>query len=130
MQRVITAGGTIAHNGEILLIRHKGGGLAFAKGHLDEAETPEMAAIREMKEETGYDTAIIKRLGELERVTTEITGERVNKIIVLYLMRATKQAGIAVDELPVWIAPNKALGDMQFPEEAAFLRDHLNDLRS
>jgi 8-oxo-dGTP diphosphatase len=33
-------------------------------GHIESNETPEEAAIRELKEETGFDTEVVKKIGE------------------------------------------------------------------
>lgn len=44
---------------ELLLIKNKNGGhWAFPKGHIEENETERQTAIREVKEETGYDICI------------------------------------------------------------------------
>ncbi|MDE2143958.1 MAG: NUDIX domain-containing protein, partial [Elusimicrobia bacterium] len=42
--------------GKVLLIKHKKLGLWLAPGgHIDEGETPDEAALRELKEETGLE---------------------------------------------------------------------------
>ena len=75
MKEVTTAGGIVVADDKILLIRHKRGGLAFPKGHLEGAESLEDAARREVGEETSYDTDIIGYLGSLERLSKERSGE-------------------------------------------------------
>jgi 8-oxo-dGTP pyrophosphatase MutT (NUDIX family) len=39
--------------------------LALPKGHLDNAETPEQAAVREVREEGGVDAEIVSHLGDV-----------------------------------------------------------------
>lgn len=48
---------------EVLLIRIRSGGYELPKGHLEEDETPEQAAVRELKEETGLVSEAL--VGEL-----------------------------------------------------------------
>lgn len=43
---------------EILLIKHRVGHVSFPKGHMEEGETEEETAIREVKEETGIDITV------------------------------------------------------------------------
>jgi 8-oxo-dGTP pyrophosphatase MutT (NUDIX family) len=47
-----TAGGAVLQDGKILIIRKKGT-YDLPKGHLEEGETPEQAAVREVEEECG-----------------------------------------------------------------------------
>lgn len=129
MKEVLTAGGTVYDSGKILLIRHKGGGLSFAKGHIEGNETPEETAIREVAEETGYETSIMSYIGSLKRKSQEKDGEPVSKRIRLYRMALISRLDRNTDEAPVWIEPEKALRGMQFQEEAIFLEQHLELLR-
>ncbi len=39
---------------------------SLPKGHVEEGETPEMAAIREVREETGLDSEIVRELGVID----------------------------------------------------------------
>ena len=54
------------------------------KGYVDEAELPEHAAIRELKEETGLNGEILRILGIRTRVKTEKTA-----VFICYLVEAT-----------------------------------------
>ncbi|MFQ6106627.1 MAG: uracil-DNA glycosylase family protein [Thermoplasmata archaeon] len=54
--KVQSAGGTIFRKGRVLLIRKRSEKLwCLPKGHLDKGESPEQAALREMREETGLN---------------------------------------------------------------------------
>lgn len=69
-------------NMEVLLINDTGPEIftpegriwAFPKGHAEEGETFEQVALREVKEETGYDIEIVGRLSDLT-YTHSKTGE-------------------------------------------------------
>ena len=48
------AGGVVLSvRGAVLLLRYKGGGWTFPKGHIEAGERDEEAAVREVREETG-----------------------------------------------------------------------------
>jgi 8-oxo-dGTP diphosphatase len=49
----------------VLLIGDLDGNWSFPKGHAEEGEVSEMVALREVKEETGIDVEIIKRLSDI-----------------------------------------------------------------
>jgi 8-oxo-dGTP pyrophosphatase MutT (NUDIX family) len=126
MNEVTTAGGIVVEEGLILLIRHGGGGLGFAKGHIEEGESLETAAVREVGEETAYVVEIVKYLGSLERLSTEKSGEVVKKKIELYLMSMVGNLNTPPEEGPEWVKLSDAVSNMQFPEEAVFLEQHRN----
>ena len=57
------------------------------KGHLEQGETPEQAAVREIEEETGIRGRVVRPLGTIEyRFSAE--GRRVHKLVHHYLLEA------------------------------------------
>lgn len=60
--------------------------LALPKGHLDDAETPEQAATREVREEGGVDADLISHLGDV-RYWYRRRGRAVPKRVSFYLFR-------------------------------------------
>lgn len=64
----IRAGVVLVENGKVALIeRHRGGRhyYVFPGGGVDEGETTEQAAIREMEEETGLQVTLERKLAEI-----------------------------------------------------------------
>ena len=57
-----SAGAVVLDGGGCLIVQH-GREWVFPKGHIEQDETPEQAAIREVREETGVQIAIDGRIG-------------------------------------------------------------------
>ncbi len=60
--------------------------LGLPKGHLDDDETPEQAASREVREETGVDAELIEKLGEISYRFERKRGP-VDKTVAFYLFQ-------------------------------------------
>lgn len=72
----------INKNNKILLVHHNAGHWDFPKGHVEEGETEEQTAIREVKEETNIDITINNKY----RYTTSYSPkENVMKEVVYFL---------------------------------------------
>jgi len=93
----VSAGGVvyrqIERNGQphwqvAMMRRTDNGGWDLPKGHLEEGETIQQAALREVEEEVGLQAEIIKELGESRYVADTKRGPK-RKIVTWYLMRAT-----------------------------------------
>jgi len=64
-------------------------GLALPKGLVEPGEKPEQTALREVREETGLETTLVAKLGDINYVYTRswAGGERVFKVVSFYLLR-------------------------------------------
>jgi 8-oxo-dGTP pyrophosphatase MutT (NUDIX family) len=62
--------------------------LALPKGLVDAGERPEQTALREVREETGVESALVTKLGDIKYVFTRswAGGERVFKVVSFYLL--------------------------------------------
>lgn len=89
------AGGVIIaqKDGEYLvgLVHDVFGYWTLAKGGVEEGETSEEGAIREIKEKTGLDGEIIKLLGENEYIASHPEKGKILKQVSYYLVRANYQ---------------------------------------
>ena len=70
LKRQTSSGGVIYRKSdrgvEVVLILVKGGRIwGLPKGLMDKGETPEMTAVREVREESGLDGRIIEKLGDI-----------------------------------------------------------------
>ena len=107
------------------------------KGALDDGESSEAAALREVREETGLEASTLAKLGAVRYVYTW-QGERVFKVVTFFLMRcdggeigAIEEAmRVEVDEatwLPLDEAPQRLAhpGEKEMAEKAAtILAEH------
>jgi 8-oxo-dGTP pyrophosphatase MutT (NUDIX family) len=90
-----SAGGVVVnHLGEAIVIvptRRAADGskvLALPKGHPDGDESPEDAALREVREETGVEAELVGPLGDV-RYWYQRDGRRVAKVVAFFLLRYT-----------------------------------------
>jgi 8-oxo-dGTP pyrophosphatase MutT (NUDIX family) len=85
---------------------------SLPKGHLEDGETAEQAAIREVEEETGITGEIIGELGTID-FWFVAEGRRIHKTVHHYLLRATggelSDSDIEVTEV-AWV-PMPEIGD-------------------
>lgn len=87
MKKVFSAGGIVVRDGQVLVTQHSGHkGWDFPKGHIEEGESAEQAAIREVEEETGVKAEIIEKVGQTEYFYSE-DGEKMFKTVTFFLMR-------------------------------------------
>lgn len=91
----ISAGGvaykTIEDRTEIAIIRaSKEGRWQLPKGIIDPGETPEQAALREVREEAGIDCELLKKIHSIDYWYVDRWGQtpiRVHKYVHFFLMR-------------------------------------------
>jgi 8-oxo-dGTP pyrophosphatase MutT (NUDIX family) len=86
-----SAGGVVVRGGRCIVIvptRRAADGskvLALPKGHPDGRESAADAALREVREETGVDAALIEKLGDI-RYWYMRGGRRISKVVSFFLL--------------------------------------------
>ena len=92
---------------------------SLPKGHIEAGETPEMAAIREVQEETGIQSEISRALGVID-FWFMACGKRIHKTVHHYLFKETGgnlQAQIEeVDEVG-WFPLEEIVSMLAYPDE-------------
>jgi len=91
----VSAGGFVIskHDAKLVALMarfNRGGKLEWCipKGHLEENETSEQAALREVFEETGLEAEIVAELGEVNYQFIQ-DGSKISKTVHVYLMQQT-----------------------------------------
>jgi mutator protein MutT len=132
----LSAGGAVVHNNEVIVIvpvkrdANRRRVLGLPKGHLDEGETPEAAAKREVAEETGVTAELIDKLGDVE-YNYERRGRRRAKKVVFYLFEY--RSGSLEDhdqeiEEARWMPLEEAVEALTYPGEREIVRRALSRL--
>ncbi len=103
-----------------MIHRRRYGDWSLPKGKLKDGESPEQAALREVREETGYDVELGDFLGEIE-----YTVEGVAKTVRFWNMRplACSHEIEDPDEVQeaVWLSGENALARLDYPLEKKML---------
>jgi 8-oxo-dGTP pyrophosphatase MutT (NUDIX family) len=100
---------------------------SLPKGHIEDGETAEMAAIREVEEETGITSRILEPLGTID-FWFVVEDKRVHKTVHHFLLLAT--GGTLSDEDPevvetAWVALDDLQERLEYPDE----RDLVSSVR-
>ena len=82
----VSAGGVVIHNGNFLLLKKFSNEWVLPKGRLEDNETKEVAAVREVQEESGILGKIVKYLGFVKYDYQHNDGEKVKKTVHYFYM--------------------------------------------
>ena len=92
---------------------------SLPKGHIEEGETPEQAAIREVAEETGITSSITKSLGVID-FWFMASGKRIHKTVHHFLFEEVG-GNLAPQESEVdevaWFPLNEIVDKLAYPDE-------------
>ena len=118
---------------EYLLLKHSRKELvpreywSFPKGHIEEGQSTQQAALREVREEGGIDAEIIVKVGENKYVYS-LNGEKIFKMVTLFLMKYVsgniKNHDWEVSEA-IWVNPEEALKILSFDSDKKLLKKAL-----
>jgi mutator protein MutT len=117
-------GGVVLRGDDVLVITPAGRSVTgLPKGGMEAGETPEQAAAREVREETGVVAAVREPLGDV-RYTYRRGGRRVRKTVHFFLCDyvegSTDDHDNEVDEAR-WIAISGAREALTYPGERALI---------
>ncbi|MCX7910169.1 MAG: NUDIX domain-containing protein [Endomicrobia bacterium] len=98
-----SAGGVVVDkNKNVLVVRTKNlkgeTVYTFPKGHIEKEETPQQAALREVKEETGVEAEIVREIKDVEYWFMQ-DGKKIHKKVKWYFMRPVKIQQFISDEV-------------------------------
>ena len=129
MKEVAAAGGIVVKNDngiKVLLIEDCYGFLTWPKGHIEQGETPEVAALREICEETNQsDTRILEKLGE-QKYTYLWEDEDIFKTVYIFLVEVLSHNPIIVQEEEIksakWMSPEEAIEKIEYDGSKKLLK--------
>jgi 8-oxo-dGTP pyrophosphatase MutT (NUDIX family) len=127
MVRFDAAGGILVHEDRVLVLRTaRYSDLRLPKGHIQDGESPYAAALREVREESGYaDLNIVADLGEqIAEYENNGTHTIRNDHYFLLELRGSTQVERPPDDLkftPEWMEWEQAIVGLAFDEERRWL---------
>jgi len=118
---ILAAGGVVVREGSVLLVhRTQHNDWSLPKGKLDPGETPLAAAVREVREETGYEVTAGPLAGSIAYVVNDTP-----KVVLYWLMTPKGRPRPVQDPSEInglrWVAAEEALRLLTYPLERDLL---------
>ena len=128
MKREFSAGGIVFKGKKVLLTKHsQNHHWSFPKGLIDPGQTPQEAAVREVREEGGIAAEILDRVGYSKYVYS-LNGEKIFKVVTYFLMKYKsgdpKDHDWEVEEAG-WFEVDEALEQLTFSQDKDLLKKAL-----
>jgi 8-oxo-dGTP pyrophosphatase MutT (NUDIX family) len=123
----IAAGGVVVCDDRVLVLLRPGRDeVRLPKGHVEPGEDAQMTALREVREESGYDGLIVQAdLGE-QIVEFDYKGKHILRTERYFLMTLADPAALPSDcekqFVPKWLAWEEALQALTFEVEREWVR--------
>jgi len=123
-----SAGGLVVHSARILLIAtQKGRRWQLPKGHIEEGETPEQAAVREVCEETGVTSRVVAPLPGVEYWFVEKGIHLVHKQVDYFLLTYVSGDAANFDPHEVsgaeWFSWDEGISRLSFENERRVVQE-------
>jgi 8-oxo-dGTP pyrophosphatase MutT (NUDIX family) len=122
--RYRAAGGIVVHDGEMLLLDRPGRReVRLPKGHIEEGESAQIAALRETSEEAGYADLVIVEALAGQVVEFDLEGEHIVRQEEYFLMdlRTDRQVSRSTKDaeqfFPYWVPLETAVDQLTYPAE-------------
>ena len=97
---------------------------SLPKGHIEEGDTPEQTAVREVAEETGISSEVMRPLGTIDYWFVA-DNRRIHKTVHHFLLQATtaelSDADVEVTEV-AWVALDELDGRLAYADERRLVR--------
>ena len=129
MKKEKSCGCIIINEGKVLLVKHNKGHWDFPKGHVEEGETEEQTAIREVKEETNIDVEINAKYRYLNNYIIE--DKQIEKDVILFIAKPiTLEIKAQEEEVSnvKWIDIKEALEIITHDNSKNILKQAIKDL--
>lgn len=123
MAKIIKASVAVTFDKNKFLILKKKGtweGWQFVQGKIDEGESEEDAVLRELKEETGLDGEIVKKLDFSADYWFKWEGDTIHKFLIFFLVKADSSKKVKIDVEHSewkWVDYETALKEIKFNKE-------------
>jgi len=127
MIRYTAAGGVVVHDGRVLVLHRPGRGeVRLPKGHVEPGEDVQTAALREVREESGYADLTVRADLGVQLVEFAHDGRRVARTERYFLMEPVGQAfqpvGGEPQFEPAWLSWDEALAALTYEPEREWVR--------
>lgn len=131
-----SAGGVVIHDNRVLVIKSPlRNTIEFPKGTIESDEPLELTAIREVREETGYDVTILDDLGGVT-FEFQMNDKRYRKTVYYYLLGLADDKvydqNLQKDEdfMVEWLTFDEARSNLTFEEAKIILSKALSRFKS